>query len=80
MRKLRGNMFHPDPLKFIIREKLTKENIKTIPWYCLPFHGFVCFHILCAEFLEESFVVVAWWSYIVLASAYDRGLLLLHLL
>jgi hypothetical protein len=38
-------------------------------WYCLPFHGFVCFHFLCAEFLEETFVVVAWWSYIVLVPA-----------
>jgi hypothetical protein len=37
-------------------------------WYA--FHGFVCFHFLCAEFLGESFTVVAWWSYIVLVSAF----------
>jgi hypothetical protein len=48
-------------------------------WYCLPFHGFVCFHFMCAEFLDESFVVVAWWSYIALVSAYHGRLLLLHL-
>jgi hypothetical protein len=41
-----------------------------VVWYCLSSHGFVCFHFLCAEFLEESFVVVAWWSYIILVSAY----------
>jgi hypothetical protein len=41
-----------------------------VVWYCLPFHGFVCFHFLCAGFFEESFVVVAWWSRIVLVSAY----------
>jgi hypothetical protein len=40
---------------------------------------FICFHFLCAEFLEETFAVVAWWSYIVLVSAYLRRLLLLHL-
>jgi hypothetical protein len=50
-----------------------------IVWYCLPFHGFVGFHFLFAESLEESFVVVAWWSYIVLVSAYHERLLLLHL-
>jgi hypothetical protein len=49
-------------------------------WYCLPFHGFIYFHFLCSEFLEESFVVVAWWSYIVLVSAYYGRLLLLHLI
>jgi hypothetical protein len=48
-------------------------------WYCLSFLGFVCFHFLYAGFFEESFVVVAWWSYIVLASAYHGRLLLLHL-
>jgi hypothetical protein len=41
-----------------------------VTWYCLSFHGFVCFHFLHAEFLEESFVMLAWWSYIVLISAY----------
>jgi hypothetical protein len=41
--------------------------------------GFFCFHFLCAEFLEESFGVVSWWSYIVLVSAYHRRLLLFHL-
>jgi hypothetical protein len=46
--------------------------------YCLPFHGFVCFHFLCAEFLEESFVVVALWSHIALISAYHGRLLLLY--
>jgi hypothetical protein len=50
-----------------------------VAWYCLPFHGFVCFHFLCAEFLGESFAVVVWWSYIVLVSAYQGRLLLLHL-
>jgi hypothetical protein len=39
-------------------------------------HGFVCFHLLCAEFLVESSVVVAWLSYIVLVSIY-RGRFLL---
>jgi hypothetical protein len=39
----------------------------------------VCFDILCAEFLEESFVVVVWWSYIVLVSAYHGRPSLLHL-
>jgi hypothetical protein len=34
--------------------------------------------IFCAEFLEESFVVGAWWSYI-LVSAYHGRLLLLNL-
>jgi hypothetical protein len=48
-------------------------------WYCLSFHGLVCFHFLCVEFLEESFVVVAWWAYITLVSAYLGRLLLLHL-
>jgi hypothetical protein len=33
---------------------------------------------MCAEFLGESFVVVAWWSYIVLISAYHGKLLLLY--
>jgi hypothetical protein len=37
------------------------------------------FMVLCTEFLEESFGVVAWWSFIVLASAYCGRLLLLHL-
>jgi hypothetical protein len=41
----------------------------------LPFHGFVCFHFLCAEFLGESLVIVAWWSYIVLVSAYHERLI-----
>jgi hypothetical protein len=40
---------------------------------------FVCFHFLSVDFLEESFVVVAWWSYIVLVSAYHGRHLLLHL-
>jgi hypothetical protein len=47
-----------------------------VVWYCLPFHGFVCFHFLCEEFLGESFVVVTWWSYIVLVFAYHGRLLL----
>jgi hypothetical protein len=47
-----------------------------VVWYCLLFHGFVCFHFLCAEFLGESFVVVAWWSYIILVSAYHERLVL----
>jgi hypothetical protein len=34
---------------------------------------------LCAEFFGESFVVVVWWSYIVLVSAYHGRLLLFHL-
>jgi hypothetical protein len=46
-----------------------------VVWFCLPFHGFISFHFLCAEFLGESFVVVAWWSYIVLASAYHGRLI-----
>jgi hypothetical protein len=50
-----------------------------VVWYCLPSHGFVCFHFLCAEFLEESFVLVAWWSYIDLISAYHGRLLLVYL-
>jgi hypothetical protein len=35
--------------------------------------------IFCAEVSKESLVVVAWWLYIVLASAYHGSLLLLHL-
>jgi hypothetical protein len=50
-----------------------------VVWYCLPFHGYVGFHFLCAESLEESFVVVALWSYIVLVSAFHGRLLLLQL-
>jgi hypothetical protein len=50
-----------------------------VVWYCLSFCSFVCFHFLFAELLEESFEVVAWWSYIVLISAYCGRLLLLHL-
>jgi hypothetical protein len=41
-----------------------------VVWYCLSFHGFVCFHFVCADFLEDSFVVLTWWSYIVLVSVY----------
>jgi hypothetical protein len=48
-------------------------------WYCLSFHGFVGFHSLHKEFLEESFIVVALWSYAVLVSAYYGRLLLFHL-
>jgi hypothetical protein len=33
-------------------------------------HGLVCFHLLCAEFLVESSVVMAWWLHIVLVSLY----------
>jgi hypothetical protein len=36
----------------------------------MPFCGYVGFHFLYAESLEESFVVVALWSYIVLVSDY----------
>jgi hypothetical protein len=43
--------------------------------FCLPFHGLVSFHFLFAEFLGESFVVVAWWSYIVLVSAFHGRLI-----
>jgi hypothetical protein len=42
-------------------------------------HGFVCFHFLSAEFLVDSFVVVSWWSYVILVSAYHGRLLLPHL-
>jgi hypothetical protein len=48
-------------------------------WYCLPFHGYVGFHLLCAESLEEYFTVVVFWSYIVLVSAYHERLSLIHL-
>jgi hypothetical protein len=34
---------------------------------------------LCAEFLEESFVMVAFWSYVVVVSADHEILLLLYL-
>jgi hypothetical protein len=37
----------------------------SVVWYCLSFHGFVCYNFLCAEFPEETFVVVVWWSYII---------------
>jgi hypothetical protein len=50
-----------------------------VVWYCLSFHGYVRFHYLYVESLEESFVEVAWWSYIVLVSGYHGRLLLLHL-
>jgi hypothetical protein len=48
-------------------------------WYCLSSCGFVYFHFLWAEFLGETFVVVVWWSHIVLVSTYHQRLLLLHL-
>jgi hypothetical protein len=51
-----------------------------VVWCCLSFHGKVGFHFLCAESLEESFVVVALWSHIFLVSDYHGRLLLLHLL
>jgi hypothetical protein len=50
-----------------------------VVWYCLSFFGYVGFQFLRAESLEESFVVVALWSHIVLVSAYHGRLLLLHL-
>jgi hypothetical protein len=50
-----------------------------VVWYCLPFQGYVGFHILFAESLEGSFAVVALWSYNVLVSGYHGRLLLLHL-
>jgi hypothetical protein len=50
-----------------------------VVWYCLPFRGYVGFHFVCAKSMEESFVVVALWSHIVLVSAYHGRLLLLHL-
>jgi hypothetical protein len=46
-------------------------------WYFPYSHGFVCFHLLCAESLVESFVVVAWWSHIILVSVYCGRFLLL---
>jgi hypothetical protein len=46
-------------------------------WYFLSSHGFVCFHILCAEFLVQLSVVVARLSYIVLVSVYRGRFLLL---
>jgi hypothetical protein len=39
-----------------------------VVWCCLSFHGYVGLHFLRAESLEESFVVVALWSHIVLVS------------
>jgi hypothetical protein len=50
-----------------------------VVWYVPSSHGFVCFHILGAEFLGESSVVVAWWSCIVLVSVCCGRFLLLHL-
>jgi hypothetical protein len=50
-----------------------------VVWCCLLFHGYFGFHFLCAEAHEESFVMVALWSHIVLVSAYHARLLLLHL-
>jgi hypothetical protein len=50
-----------------------------VVWYGLSLHGCDCFHFLCAEFLEESFVEVAWWSHIIFVSACHGRLLLLHL-
>jgi hypothetical protein len=44
-------------------------------WCCLPFHGQVWFHFLCAESLEASVVVVALWLHIVLVSAYHGRLI-----
>jgi hypothetical protein len=40
-----------------------------VVWHCLPFHGYVGFHFLCAESIEESFVVVSLRSHIVLLSS-----------
>jgi hypothetical protein len=51
-----------------------------VVWCCLTSHGFVCLHFLCAEFFEESFVLVALWSYIVLVSDYLGRLSLPYLL
>jgi hypothetical protein len=51
----------------------------SVVWCSLSFHGYVGFHFLFAESLEESFVVVALWSHIVLISDYHGRLLLLHL-
>jgi hypothetical protein len=48
-------------------------------WFGIACPFMVLFDFLCAEFLGESFVVVAWWSYIVLVSANHGRLLLLHL-
>jgi hypothetical protein len=46
-----------------------------VVWCSLPFHDYVGFHFLCAQSLEESFVVVALWSHIVLVSAYHGRLI-----
>jgi hypothetical protein len=50
----------------------------SVVWYFPSSHGFVCFHLLCSEFLIKSSVVVVWWSYIVLVSVYHGRFLLLH--
>jgi hypothetical protein len=42
-------------------------------------YGFICIHLLCAEFLAESFVLVAWWSFIISDSGYHRRFLSLHI-
>jgi hypothetical protein len=47
-------------------------------WYFPSSHGFVSFHLLYAEFLVKSSVVVACWSYIILVSIYCWRLLFLH--
>jgi hypothetical protein len=50
-----------------------------VVWCCLSFCGFVYFHVLCAEFLVESHVVLTGSAYIVLISTYCGRFLLLHL-
>jgi hypothetical protein len=45
----------------------------------MSFYGYCGFNFLRVESLEESFVELALWSYIVLVSAYHGGFLLLHL-
>jgi hypothetical protein len=46
-------------------------------WCFLSSCGFVCFHLLCTEFLVESSVLVAWWSYTLSVSVYCGRFLLL---
>jgi hypothetical protein len=46
--------------------------VPALSWFCL-------LSLSVCKILEESFVAVAWWSYIFLVSAYHGRLLLLHL-
>jgi hypothetical protein len=67
-KKQDSDMLNPQPIQSFSTPRYTEKT-----GGLLSFHGFVfIFHV-------QNFVVVAWWSYIVLVSACYGRLLLLHL-